>query len=148
MNRRLFLPLLGVALVGGLLAQAQPTPRANVFITASASTPQNQTPYRITVEVTVENRGQADSTAGNLELVLKPAGTSANKPKSNVPTMFDPLSQAQPLPVLKPGEKKVLTFGTPYVANSAFRNRTGSFKAHNIDPTGGDTTVTMTVTAR
>lgn len=148
MQRRLFLPLLGVAVLGGWLAQAQPTPRPNLFVTASASTPQNKTPYTISVEVTVENRGQADSPAGNLELLLKPAGTSANKPKSDVPTMADPVSQAQPLPPLKPGEKKVVTFGTPYSANSAFRNRTGSFKANNIDPTGGDTTVTMTATVR
>ncbi|MBX3169404.1 MAG: hypothetical protein KF760_18535 [Candidatus Eremiobacteraeota bacterium] len=148
MKRRLFLPLIGVALLGGWLAQAQPTPRPNLFITASASTPQSRTPYTISVEVTVENRGQADSTAGNLELVLKPSGSSANKPKSDVPTMWDPFSQAEPLPALKPGEKKVVNFGTPYAANSAFRNRTGSFKANNIDPTGGDTTVTMTVTVR
>ncbi len=147
MNRRLFLPLLGVALLGGLLAQAQPTPRANLFITASASTPKDA-PYSISVEVTVENRGQADSPAGNLELVLKPAGSSAGKPKSDVPTMTDPVSQAQPLPPLKPGEKKMFSFGTPYSASSSFRNRTGSFKANNIGPTGSDTTVTMTVTAR
>ena len=148
MKRRLFFPLIAAALAGAWLAQAQPAPRANVFITAAASTPQNKTPYTISVEVTVENRGQADSNAGNLELILKPQGSTANKPTSSVPTMWDPVSQSQPLPVLKPGEKKVLQFGTPYASSSSFRNRSGSFKVSNIDPTGGDVTVTMTATLR
>jgi hypothetical protein len=148
MNRRLVLSLIGAAMVGGWWAQAQPAPRPNLFVTAAASTPQNKTPYTISVEVTVENRGQADSPAGDLELVLKPSGSSANKPKSNVPTMWDPVNQSQPVPALKPGEKKVVTFSTPYSANSAFKNRTGSFKANNIEPTGGDTTVTMSTNVR
>lgn len=148
MKRRLLFPLIAVALTGAWLAQAQPTPRPNLFITASASTPQNRTPYTISVEVTVENRGQADSAAGNLELILKPQGSAANKPKSDTATMWDPVNQAQPMTALKPGEKKVVQFSTPYSANSAFRNRSGSFKCNNIDPTGGDTTVTMTATLK
>lgn len=147
MKRRLFFPLIAAALAGAL-AQAQPGPRPNVFITASASTAQNRTPYTVSVEVTVENRGQAESPAGNLELVLKPQVSSANKPKSDTATMWDPVNQGQPLAPLKPGEKKVITFNTPYSANSAFRNRTGSFKCNNIDPTGGDTTITITATFR
>ncbi len=148
MNRRLVLTLIGAATMGGWWAQAQPAARPNLFVTASASTPQNATPYTISVEVTVENRGQAESPAANLELVLKPAGTSANKPKSNVPTMWDPVTDGQAVPALKPGEKKVFSFRTPYSANSSFKNRTGSFKANNIDATGGDTTVSITATVR
>jgi len=148
MKRRLLFPLIAVALTGAWLAQAQPGARPNVFITASASTPQNRTPYTISVDVTLENRGQGDSGAGTLELVLKPQGSSANKPKSDTATMWDPVSQSQPMPPLKPGEKKVVQFNTPYSANSAFKNRTGSFKCNNIDPTGGDTTVTMTATLK
>ena len=96
----------------------------------------------------MENRGQADSKDANLELLLKPQGALGSRPKSDVPTMFDPVSQAQPLPALKPGEKKTFSFSTPYQANSSFKNRTGSFKANNVDPTGGDTTISMTTAIR
>ncbi|MBS2035894.1 hypothetical protein JST97_12975 [bacterium] len=148
MNRRHLFTLLCTALAGGWLAQAQPSPRPNLFVSAAASTPQDRTPYTISVDVTVENRGQADSPAGNLELVLKPAGSSANKPKSDGPTMWDPVVEAQPIEPLKPGAKKVIHFSTPYSANSAFKNRTGSFKCNNIEATGGDVTVTMTATIK
>ncbi|MFN8609081.1 MAG: hypothetical protein U0931_16215 [Vulcanimicrobiota bacterium] len=148
MNRRHIFTLLCSALAGAWLAQAQPAPRPNLFVSAAASTPQDRTPYRISVDVTVENRGQADAPAGNLELVLKPSGSSASKPKSDTPTMWDPVVQAQPIEALKPGAKKVIHFETPYSANSAFKNRSGSFKCNNIDATGGDVTVTMTTAVK
>jgi hypothetical protein len=148
MNRRHLFTLLWTALASGWLAQAQPVARPNLFISAAASTPQDRTPYTISVDVTVENRGQAEAPAGSLELTLKPAGSSANKPKSTAPTMWDPVVQAQPIESLKPGAKKLIHFNTPYSANGSFKNRSGSFKCNNIDPTGGDVTVTMTATIK
>lgn len=148
MNRRNLFTAVGVALMGGWLAQAQPTPRPNLTVQASASTPQNKTPYTISLDITVENRGQADSPDSTLQVVLKPQGSSSNRPKSDVPTMFDPVTLSERVPALKPGEKKVFNLQTPYSANSAFRNRTGSFKANNVDPTGGDTTISVTTSVR
>lgn len=149
MNRRHLFTLLCTALAGGMLAQAQPGGRPNLFVSASASTPQDRTPYTISVDVTVENRGQADGPAGSLELTLKPSGSAANKPKGDgSPTMWDPVVQSQPLEALKPGTKKVIHFNTPYSANSAFKNRSGSFKCNNIDATGGDVTVTMSAAVK
>ena len=147
MNRRSLFTVVGLALVGAGLVQAQPTPRPNLFVSAAASTPRDA-PFVITVDVTVENRGQADSKEANLELLFKPQAAMGSKPKSDVPTMFDPVTQAQPLPALKPGEKKSFSFRTNYQANSSFKNRSGSFKANNIDPTGGDPTIQLTATIR
>ena len=137
-----------LVLVVACLADAQPTPRAYLFATAAASTPPAGPPYPIVVDVTVENRGQADSMPANLELVTKPSVTSDNKPKRDVLTMWDPVSQSQPIGALKPGVKKVLHFTTQYECNAAFKNRTGSFKATNIAPAGADVTVTMITTMK
>ena len=137
-----------VALVFLGLAQAQTAPRAYVSATAAASTPPDGPPFPISVDVTVENRGQADSAPGSLELVLKPVVSSANKPKSDTLTMWDPISQTQTVSALKPGEKKVFHFTTNYQCNAAFKNRTGSFKATNIAAAGADVTVTMAATVK
>lgn len=146
MRHRLF-----TYLVAGLFlvcaAQAQ-TARPYLFATAAASTPPDGPPFPISVDVTLENRGQADSAPGNLELVMKPLVSSASKPKSETVTMWDPVSQSQPISALKPGEKKLLHFTTSYQCNAAFKNRTGSFKATNIAAAGADVTVTMTTTVK
>lgn len=149
MKRRYFLSTFLLAgLIAACVVQAQTTPRAYLFATAAASTPPDGPPYPIAIDVTVENRGQVDSAPGNLELVTKPSVTSANKPKSDTLTMWDPVSQFQPVGALKPGEKKVLHFNTNYQCNAAFKNRTGSFKATNIAAAGADVTVTMTTTVK
>lgn len=137
-----------VVLIVACVAGAQTTPRAYLVTTAAASTPPNGPPFPIFIDVTVENRGQADSLPGNLELVTKPSVTSTNKPKSDTLTMWDPVTQIQPVGALKPGEKKVLHFTTQYECNAAFKNRTGSFKATNIAAAGADVTVIMTTTVR
>ncbi len=142
---RLF-TLIAVVLVAGL-GNAQPG-RANLAATAAASTPPDGPPFPISIDVTVENRGQTESLPGNLELVTKPSVTAANKPKSDTLTMWDPVSQFQSVGALKPGEKKVFHFTTNYQCNAAFKNRTGSFKATNIAAAGADVTVNMTATVK
>ncbi len=67
---RLF-TLIAVVLVAGL-GNAQPG-RANLAATAAASTPPDGPPFPISIDVTVENRGQTESLPGNLELVTKDA---------------------------------------------------------------------------
>lgn len=123
-NLRLFF-FVGAVLVLRCAVGAQPAARAYLVAVAAASTPPDGPPFPISVDVTVENRGQAESASGNLELVLKPAVSSASKPKGDTPTMWDPVSQSQPLSALKPGERKVFHFTTSYQCNAAFKNRTG-----------------------
>jgi|JI10StandDraft_1071094.scaffolds.fasta_scaffold149794_5 hypothetical protein len=148
MKRFRLFTLIVAVLVSAGLGNAQPGARPNLSATAAASTPPDGPPYPITIDVTVENRGQTDSAPGNLELITKPSVTGANKPKSDTLTMWDPVSQTQPVGALKPGEKKVLHFTTNYQCNAAFKNRTGSFKATNIAAAGADVTVTMTATVK
>ncbi len=142
MKRFRLFTLIMVVLIAGL-GNTQPG-RSYLAATAAASTPPDGPPFPISIDVTVENRGQTDSLPGNLELVTKPSVTAANKPKSDTLTMWDPVSQFQPVGALKPGEKKVIHFTTNYQCNAAFKNRTGSFKATNIAAAGADVTVNMT----
>ncbi|ODT57971.1 hypothetical protein ABS71_19190 [bacterium SCN 62-11] len=144
MNLRLSILLWAVLIVSNV-GLAQPAARPYISATAAASTPPDGPPYPISIDVTVENRGQAESAPSSLELVTKPSVTAANKPKSDTLTMWDPISQTQPIGALKPGERKVLHFTTIYQCNAAFKNRTGSFKATNIAAAGADVTVNTTV---
>lgn len=145
MTLRLSILLWAVIVVVSSVGLAQPAARPYVSATAAASTPPDGPPYPISIDVTVENRGQTESVPGSLELITKPSVTAANKPKSDTLTMWDPISQTQPIGALKPGERKVLHFTTNYQCNAAFKNRTGSFKATNIAAAGADVTVNMTV---
>lgn len=142
MKRRGVLAVLLVGLTGAWWAQAQTAPRANLLVMATASTPRDF-PYQVTVEVVAENRGQAASPEGQLELTLRPQAPRSSRPKSDVPTMWDPVVEAQPLPALQPGEKKVFTFNTPYQSRNSFKSARGSFKANNIEATQADVTVQM-----
>lgn len=146
MNRRGLLMALAATVLGGYV-WAQGQPKANLLLQATASTP-SAFPYRITVEVVAENRGQAASEAGSVELTLKPQVSRGSKPKSDVPTMWDPVSESQPLPALQPGERKVLTFETPFQARNSFKNARSSFKANNIDATQADVSVQMSLKAQ
>lgn len=133
---------------GILLAQAQPgAGKPNLFITDSASTPSNF-PYAVTVSVTVENRGQAASEPGTLDLTLTPRGTGRPKSKPGDLTMWDPVVSSQEVPALPPGQKTTLTFGTPYQARNSFKSMRGSFKANNIEATGGDVSVGVSTRLR
>lgn len=147
MTRRAFVTIAGGLLIGGWVASAQPTARPNLLVLAAATTETNF-PYKVTVNVDVENRGQAPSTDGNVQLVLKPQGAQGNRPKSDVPTMWDPVSEMKPVPALQPGEKKTVSFETQYYSGSSFKNRSGSFKARNVDPTGVEVTVTIQATLK
>jgi hypothetical protein len=133
---------------GVLLAQAQPgAGKPNLLVIDSASTPPNF-PYAVTVSVTVENRGQAASEAGTLDLTLTPRGTGRPKSRPGDLTMWDPVVSSQELPALPPGQKTTLTFSTPYQARNSFKSMRGSFKANNIEATGGDVTVGVTTRLR
>lgn len=145
MNRRGLIVLLAVSLLGGYVG-AQGQPKANLLLQATASTPPDF-PFKVTVEVVAENRGQAPSEAGDLQLTLRPQVSRGSKPKSDVPTMWDPVTESQPLPALQPGERKVLTFETPFQARNSFKNARSSFKANNIDATQADVSVQMLLKA-
>lgn len=146
MNRRGLILFVAVTLLGGYVG-AQVQPKANVLLQATASTPSNF-PYRIGVEVVAENRGQAASEAGKLELTLRPQVSRGSRPKSDVPTMWDPVVESQDLPALQPGERKVFTFETPFQARNSFKNARSSFKANNIDATQADVSVQMILKAQ
>ena len=138
MNRRSLLTLITAAWLGAGMAMAQ-EPYLNVQCAASTTT---GGVYAVSVEVTVENRGKVASKESIVELVLKPQGKG---PKSSVPTMWDPETQTQDLPVLQPGERKSFMFKTPYLSKNTFKNVRGSFKVNNIEATGGDVSVGSTV---
>ena len=123
-----------------LPALAQTGARPNVLVLSSAST-ESQFPFKVSVQVQVENRGGAASQPGKLELVLTPQVSAGSKPKSDVPTMWDPLVQDQEVPALQPGESKVLTFTSHFQARSAFKNQRSSFRCNNVDPAGQDISV-------
>ena len=146
MKRRSIFTLLTVGCVSWL-ALAQPDAPPLLQTSGSASTSLNS-PYAISLEVIVENRGKGPSKDGMVEVTMKPQGAMGSRPKSSVPTMFDPLTDSQPLPALQPGEKKSFTFKTPYYCNSSFKNVRGSFKTSNIDPTGSDVSVGLTIRTR
>lgn len=138
MKRRFLILSLAGALLG--IARAQ-----QPYLFTQCSTSTTPTPaYAVSVEVTVENRGKEPSKPGKVELVMTPRAPGG-RPKSNVPTMWDPSTESQDLPELKPGERKSFLFKTPYYASSAYKNSRGSFKVSNVDPTGVDVQVTPTV---
>ena len=141
MKRRSLLMLLTTACLGwGAIAQAQ---QPYMFTQCSASTSSGGI-YAVSVEVTVENRGKVPNKEGKVELVLTPHAP-IGRPKSDVPTMWDPVTDSQDLPVLQPGERKTYTFKTPYTCQNSFKNSRGSFKVSNVDPTGSDVSVTPKV---
>ena len=111
-----------------------------LFAQAAASTTTTGV-YKVSVDVTVENRGKVASKEGKVELVLKPSGASSH-PKGG---MWDPLQKTQDLPARQPGERKTFNFETDYFSKYTFKNQRGSFKVNNIDPTGIDVTVTSNV---
>ncbi|MBT9582453.1 hypothetical protein IV102_03820 [bacterium] len=138
MNRRSLLTLITTAWLGAGMALAQ---EPYLYVQSAASTTTGGS-YAVSVEVTVENRGKVASKESIVELVLKPQGKG---PKSSVPTMWDPDTQTQDLPVLQPGERKSFKFQTPYLSKNTFKNVRGSFKVNNIDATGSDVSVGSTV---
>lgn len=136
--RRCLLSLSTLCLL--LVATARAEEKPYLFGQAAASTATAGV-YKVSVEVTVENRGKVASKEGKVELVLKPSG-SGNRPKGG---MWDPLVKSQDMPALQPGERKTFTFETDYISKYTFKNQRGSFKVNNVDPTGSDVTVSATV---
>lgn len=147
MTRKCFLIWVAGLWMGSSWVLAETTARPNVLVRAVASTEANF-PYKVTVNVELENRGQAASPEGTVSVLMSPQGARGSRPKSDVPTMWDPMNETQPVPALQPGERKTIPIDTQYFSSSAFRGRTGSFKARNVDPTGVDVTVNFSVTLK
>lgn len=98
-------------------------------MSGTTATAQGDVRRPVVVEVTVENRGKepSDPAVATVHFTPKVRGGGGD-------TLKDPLDLRQQVPPLQPGERKVVTFATPYESRNAFRNQRGTFRAFNIDP--------------
>ena len=101
-------------------------------ITKTTSSATGTTVRKITVSVTVINRGQNPTDPAAVVVTCSPSvrGTKEGN------TLRDPLDVGKAIGPLQPGESQTVTMDTPYESRNSFTDRSGNFRAINIDPTG------------
>ena len=137
--RRFILPL--------FLCAAAALAAPNVVASSVAAEASGDVVRQVNVVVLVENKGNEASPPGVVTLVLTPKVSPSQKSKTG-DSMTDPFTLSQPIGPLQPNEKKPVDFKTPYQTRNSFKGQRGTFRANNIDPTGGDTVVTFSASVK
>ena len=106
----------------------------NVVVSSVAAEAKGDTRKPVSILITVENKGDAPSTGGEVIVTCTPKVSSTMK--GNGQSMTDPMQLKGPVPALTPGQKLPLVVATPYESPSRMTGQRGSFRATNISPTG------------
>ena len=87
---------------------------------------------KVVLTVKVTNRSSEVSDPAVVTVNCKPAGRGSKEGN----TLRDPLELGKVIGPMQPGETKVIELATPYESSSKLRQRSGAFRANNIDSTG------------
>lgn len=122
-------------LVGLLILMANIALADLPTVQKTSASAKGTTVRKVTISVTVINRGKVETEPAAVVVTCTPSGRGTKGGQ----TLRDPMELGKIIGPLEPGESQTIVLDTPYESRNNFTDRTGNFRAVNIDPTGQKT---------